>query len=108
LRAFEQKVGCPIPYRVAETPFFIPGQLRDRLAKHAREIVDQVLEPSVVDKMKRAIPASLDVPRIDPLPNCMQVDFAIVQRPGRHPRGPSRGAAGVPLALRADGREARS
>ena len=79
LRAFEQKVGCPIPYRVAETPFFIPGQLRDRLAKHAREIVDQVLEPSVVDKMKAAIPADFDVPGIDPLPNCIQVDFAIVQ-----------------------------
>ena len=37
LRAFEQKVGAPIPYRVAETPFFIPAQLRDRLAQHARE-----------------------------------------------------------------------
>ncbi|NUP11699.1 MAG: hypothetical protein HOW73_37105 [Polyangiaceae bacterium] len=79
LRTFEARVGCAIPYRVAETPFFIPPALRDRLATHAREIADQVLEPSVVDKMKAAIPKELDVPRVDPLPNCIQVDFAVVQ-----------------------------
>lgn len=79
MRAFEAKVGAAIPYRVAETPFFIPNALRDRLALHAREIADQVLEPGVVEKMKAAIPKELDVPRIDPLPNCVQVDFAIVQ-----------------------------
>lgn len=79
LRTFEAKVGCAIPYRVAETPFFIPDQLRDRLGVHAREIVDQVLEPGLVEKMKAAIPPELDVPRVDPQPHCMQVDFAIVK-----------------------------
>ncbi len=81
MHAFEAKVGCAIPYRVAETPFFVPDALRDRLAKHAREIVDQVLEPSVVAEMKAAIPPAFDVPHIDPMPNCIQVDFAIVQNP---------------------------
>jgi len=81
VRAFEARLGCAIPYRVAETPFFIPDLLRDRLAKHAREILDLVLEPSVVSEMKAAIPAEFDVPRIDALPNCVQIDFAIVQNP---------------------------
>lgn len=79
VRAFEARLGCAIPYRVAETPFFIPDQLRDRLARHAREILDLVLEPAIVSQMKAAIPAEYDVPRIDESPNCVQIDFAITQ-----------------------------
>lgn len=77
----ESLVGCHIPFRVAETPFFIPAGLREHLARSAREIVDQISEPSRLEKMKRAIPAAVDVPRMDHLPNCVQVDFAVVRGP---------------------------
>lgn len=77
----EGLVGCHIPFRVAETPFFIPAGLREYLARSAREIVDQISEPSRLEKMKRAIPAAVDVPRMDHLPNCVQVDFAVVRGP---------------------------
>lgn len=79
LHTFESRLGCAIPYRVAETPLFVPNDLRDRLASHSRQIVDQVLEPAVVEQMKAAIPTELFVPRCDSLPNCVQVDFAIVK-----------------------------
>ncbi|MFO0593340.1 MAG: hypothetical protein U0441_37710 [Polyangiaceae bacterium] len=75
----EGLLGCHIPFRVAETPFFIPSELRDYLAKSANEIIDQISQDKLVARMKQAIPASLDVPRMDHLPNCVQVDFAIVQ-----------------------------
>lgn len=78
LARLEAKVG-KVPFRIAETPFFIPAGLRDRLAKSANEIVDQLSNPTLIAKMKRAIPAHLDVPRMDHLPNCVQVDFAIVR-----------------------------
>jgi hypothetical protein len=78
---FEAKLGCKIPYRVAETPFFVPSALRDRLATHAREILAEVTKPDVVAKMKQAIPGDLDVPNMDSQPNCVQVDFAITQNP---------------------------
>lgn len=71
--------GCKIPFRIAETPFFIPAALRDRLARDATEIVAQISNPDLIARMKRAIPAHLDVPRMDPLPNCVQVDFAITR-----------------------------
>lgn len=79
LAAFEARVGCAIPYRVAETPFFVPDALRDRLAVHAREILAQVTEPGLVARMKRAIPPQLDVPHMTPQPDCVQIDFAIVK-----------------------------
>jgi hypothetical protein len=81
IAAFEDRVGCAIPYRVAETPFFIPDALRDRLAKHAREILDQVLTPASIEAGKAAIPADLDAPGMTEVPDCVQIDFAIVEGP---------------------------
>ena len=79
LDALTKKLGCEIPFRVAETPFFVPSDLRDRLAEAARGIVDQITQPALVEKLKRAIPADLDVPGMDAMPSCIQVDFAITQ-----------------------------
>jgi len=81
LARLQQVLGCSIPFRIAETPLFIPGPLRDRLARHATEIVRQISRPELVEKMKRAIPPHLDVPGMDALPSCVQVDFAIVRGP---------------------------
>jgi len=79
LNRLERRVGSKIPFRVAETPLFIPAGLRSYLDRSAREIVQQISMPEVIVKMKRAIPAHLDAPGMDPLPNCVQVDFAIVR-----------------------------
>jgi hypothetical protein len=81
LDRLEGKLGCNIPFRVAESPLFIPIALRDRLAQAANEIIEQISTPALVERMKRAIPAELDVPGMDPLPNCAQVDFAICRGP---------------------------
>jgi hypothetical protein len=79
LRRLEQRVGCPIPFRVAETPLFVPTALRDKLERAASEIVLQISNPEVIKTMKSAIPERFNVAGMDPLPNCVQVDFAIVR-----------------------------
>ena len=80
LARLEAKIGgCKVPFRIAETPLFIPPALRDRLACDANEIVAQISNPDLIARMKGAIPAHLDVPRMDPLPSCAQVDFAITR-----------------------------
>jgi hypothetical protein len=79
LAALSKRLGCPIPFRVAETPFFIPAELRDRLASAARGIVDEITDPRLIEKLELAIPDDLDVPGMDALPNCIQVDFAITR-----------------------------
>ncbi|MBK9259609.1 MAG: hypothetical protein IPM54_07185 [Polyangiaceae bacterium] len=81
MRRFEQRVGTKVAYRVAETPLFLPEGLRTYLARSATEIVQQISQPAVIEKMKRAIPAHVDTPGMDDLPNCTQVDFAIVRGP---------------------------
>jgi hypothetical protein len=69
------------PFRVAETPLILTHELRDWLAKAAVEIVGQLSEPKRLETLKKAIPKERDVPGMDPLPNCVQVDFALVQGP---------------------------
>ncbi|AUX33582.1 MULTISPECIES: hypothetical protein [Sorangium] len=81
LGRLERRLGCAIPFRVAETPLFLPARLRERLARSATEIVRQISSPALIAQMKRAIPAHLDAPGMDALPNCAQVDFAIVRGP---------------------------
>ncbi len=68
-----------IPFRIAETPLFIDKKLRTKLATAAREIADLIADPALIETMKKAIPPALDVPRIDALANCLQIDFAIVR-----------------------------
>src|SRR5262249_13687666 len=75
----ETWLDVKIPFRIAETPFFISRPLRQKLATAAREIVAQISDRKLIAHMSRAIPPALDVPRIDSLANCLQVDFAIVQ-----------------------------
>ncbi|WP_438021386.1 hypothetical protein WMF18_20925 [Sorangium sp. So ce315] len=94
LGRLERRLGCSIPFRVAETPLFLPAALRDDLERSATEIVRQISSPELIARMKRAIPAHLDVPGMDALPNCAQVDFAIV-------RGPDGGLCGKVVELQA-------
>lgn len=68
-----------IPFRLAETPLFLSAQLRDLLARQSTEIVAQLSEPATLAKLKQAIPARYDMPGMDALPNCMQVDFGLVK-----------------------------
>ncbi|MGK3984171.1 hypothetical protein WME99_14095 [Sorangium sp. So ce136] len=81
LGRLERRLGCSIPFRVAETPLFLPAGLRANLERSATEIVRQISSPALIEQMKRAIPAHLDVPGMDALPSCAQVDFAIVRGP---------------------------
>src|SRR5262245_47271058 len=79
LSGLERRLGCPIPFRVAETPLFIPDRLRERVERAANEIVELISVPVLIERMKRAIPRQFDVPGMDALPNCAQVDLAIVR-----------------------------
>ena len=46
------------------------------------EIVDQLSRPALLAELKQIIPGRYDTPGMDPLPNCVQVDFAITPAPG--------------------------
>jgi hypothetical protein len=72
----------PIPFALAETPFFVTAELRDALTRSASEIVQQLAEPALLRELMKVIPQKYDTPGMDALPNCVQVDFAITPKPG--------------------------
>lgn len=79
IQRIEAQVGCKIPFAVAETPFFIPTKLRNRLIAHARDIVKEICDPALIRAHEHGIPAQYNVPKMDKVAHCIQVDFAIVR-----------------------------
>ncbi len=71
------ELGGPFPFRLAETPLFLTPALRDHLQNAAIEIAAQLSQQATLVELKKAIPARYDVPGMDALPHCVQVDFAI-------------------------------
>lgn len=74
-----RRLSVSFEYRLAETPVFLPRALRERCETAARAILDQLREASRIERMKRAIPAEWDTPRMDALPSIAQIDFAVVR-----------------------------
>ncbi len=68
-----------VPFRLAETPVFLPKATGERLVEHARGIVAELSTERCLAAMRPAVPAHYDVPRRDALPACVQVDFALVR-----------------------------
>jgi hypothetical protein len=69
----------PVPYRLAESPLFIPPATRDRLFRYTREIIAQLAEPERLARARTAVPKEFDVPGQDAAPDVMTVDFAVVR-----------------------------
>ncbi len=71
----------PFPFRLAETPLFLSRTLREHLRQSAVEIVGQLTRPATHVELMKAIPAHYAAPGMDALPDCVQVDFALVRGP---------------------------
>jgi hypothetical protein len=80
LKQVEDQVGH-VEFQVAETPLFMTHALRDQLTQAAGEIIGQLSAPAKLEQLKKAIPEKYAVRGMDPLPNCVQVDFALVEGP---------------------------
>jgi hypothetical protein len=82
-RAYERRLsergGLPIPFRLAETPVFLPQHLRDEMLSASREIFRQLSTPQALARSLEAVPPALDVPGCDTSPTFLVVDFAVTQ-----------------------------
>lgn len=76
MHRLESQLGH-FPFRVAETPLFVSPALRQKLSREALEIVQQLSDPRRLELLRQAIPDRYRAPGMDPLPNCVQVDFAL-------------------------------
>ena len=88
-RAYEKRLsergGMEIPFRLAETPVFLPPALRDEMVDASLEIFRQLSTPEALHRSLAAVPPRFDVPGCDELPVFAVTDFAIARGPGGTP-----------------------
>ena len=73
----EREAGCPIPFRLAETPVFLPPVLLDEMVSASLEICRQLSTPDAVKRSEAAVPGRFDVPRCDAHPSTMKGTFTV-------------------------------
>jgi hypothetical protein len=81
-RRLSQRAGMEIPFRLAETPVFLPPALRDEMVAASLDIFRQLSTPLALERSKTAVPPELDVPGCTEWPTFAVVDFAIVRGEG--------------------------
>jgi hypothetical protein len=75
----EREAGCPIGFRLAETPLFLPPALRDQIVVTGLDIVRLLTTPEHQAWSLAALPPDFDTPRCDDHPLFLQVDFALAR-----------------------------
>lgn len=75
----ESRLNCKFEFRVAETPVFLPADLRQRLETSCHEVIAQLSEPARISKMEKDLPKRYNTPRRTPLPGVAILDFAITR-----------------------------
>jgi hypothetical protein len=75
----ERRLGCPVPFPVAETPVFLTEAVRDRFARAACEIVDLLSDPQFIADHEDAVPHAYRSPGRGILPQLAVVDLAVTR-----------------------------
>ncbi len=81
-RRLEERGGMAIPFRLAESPAFLPPDLRDEMVTASLEIFRQLSTPEALRRSERAVPKAFDIPGADPLPVFAVTDFAVTRGEG--------------------------
>jgi hypothetical protein len=78
-RRLSERGRMEIPFHLAETPFFLPPELRDEMIAASLDIFRQLSTPEALHRSLSAVPRALDVPGCDELPVFAVVDFAVTR-----------------------------
>ncbi len=77
MRDLTKTMYWPVDFRVAESPFFLDEQAAGELVRAADDIIAQLSTPAFRQHAKTAIPKGLEVPKENPFPEFLCVDFAL-------------------------------
>lgn len=72
-----EKGFAKIPFRVAETPIFLPAALKEKLIAAGAEIVTLIQQPDFKQLTEKAIPEQWQVPAENTHPHFLTFDFGI-------------------------------
>ncbi|KRT17163.1 hypothetical protein ASU31_05685 [Pedobacter ginsenosidimutans] len=67
----------PIPFRVAETPVFVPKALKEKLIAAGEEIINLIKQPNFKELTQKSIPVNWNVPNENEQPHFLTFDFGI-------------------------------
>lgn len=67
------------PFRIAETPVFIPDDLKAKLFEACNQITDVIVAPDFEERSRSALLAGQEVPNETPHTTFLQMDFGICQ-----------------------------
>ncbi len=81
----EKYAGENIPFRIAETPVFVPLNLKRKLNSACDSIIEVINRPDFISLTDRAIPAHLKVPGDEQKPMWLAFDFAICMNSDSQP-----------------------
>jgi len=74
----ELENGYPeIPFRVAETPVFVPKSLKEKLIAAGDEIINLIKNPDFKELTQKSIPTNWNVPNENEQPHFLTFDFGI-------------------------------
>jgi hypothetical protein len=71
--------GVPIPFRLAETPVFLPPDLLDEMLSASSAIWRQLSTPEALERSKAAVPEKLRVYGCNDWPTFAATDFAVTR-----------------------------
>lgn len=77
LAEVQQEFPNQLDFRVAETPIFVPKDLKIKLLRACNDIIDVLLKDDFKEKTHRAIPINQNVPNEDEHPSFLAIDFAV-------------------------------
>jgi hypothetical protein len=66
-----------LDFRIAETPVFIPSELKDNLLAACNEIIEVLLSPDFMEQTDRSVPEDQKVPNENKHTSFLAIDFAI-------------------------------
>jgi hypothetical protein len=79
----EAEAGLHIPFRICETPVFLPAALAAELVRAAEEVLAAVSSPECLRAAARAVPPEYQVPGEDAHTTFLQIDLALAAVDGR-------------------------
>lgn len=77
LADIDRQLPGQLDFRIAETPVFVPAELRDKLIKAGRDIINVLQRPDFKALTETAIPAGQRVPNEDEHAEFLTFDFAV-------------------------------
>jgi hypothetical protein len=83
LETLEERCGCRVEFRVAETPIFLERRMLERMAKLGSDMACELIsDQTYLEAARRAIPAEYRVPGEYRHPHFLTADFALVREAG--------------------------